>query len=125
VSNVQLLKQSPRQRTDAARRYWIITKHDPSSLRGLTISLASGGEALAVFSFKEEAELFHILAQISEGWQVKESSAGEIISLLMGLHANVGSVALDPAPEMLAQKSGGLVSLSRERFMDLILDRGS
>jgi hypothetical protein len=125
VSNTQLLEQSPRQRPNAPR-YWIITKHDPIQLRGLTIPLSSGEEALVAFSFNEEAELFLKLGQeVREGWQIRESSAGEIISLLMGPHVDVGRVALDPAPEMLAQKLGGLVSLDRERFMDIILNRGS
>ena len=88
--------------------------------------MSSGEEALAAFSFNEEAELFLKLGQeVREGWQTRESSAGEIISLLMGPHVDVGRVALDPAPEMLAQKTSGLVSLDRERFMDIILNRGS
>jgi hypothetical protein len=88
--------------------------------------LSSGEEALVAFSFNEEAELFLKLGQeVREGWQIRESSAGEIISLLRGPHVDVGRVTLDPAPEMLAQKLGGLVSLDRERFMDIILNRGS
>ena len=69
--------------------------------------------------------MFLLLGRVSEGWQIRESSAGEITSLLMGPHVDVGRIALDPAPEMLAQKTGGLVSLDRERFMDIILNRGS
>ena len=122
VSNAQLLKQPPKQRPDVPR-YWIITKHDQSQLRALTVSLSSAEEALAAFSFKEEAELFLMLEQVSEDWQIRESSAGEITSLLMGPYVDVKRVALDPAPEMLAQKMGGLVSLDRQRFMDIILDR--
>ena len=113
MSNAQPLEQSSRQRPDASR-YWIITKHHHSQLRALTIDLASGEEALAVFTFEEEAELFLILGRVSESWQIRESSAGEIISLLMGPNVDVGRIALDPAPEMLAQKTGGLVSLKRE-----------
>jgi hypothetical protein len=123
VSNAKLLKQPPRKRPDASR-YWIITKHEHGQLRALTISLSFGEQALAAFSFKEEAELFYILGQVSEGWQIRESSPGEITSLLMGPHADVGRVALDPAPEMLAEKTCGLVSLNRERFIAIILDRG-
>ena len=67
--------------------------------------------------------MFLLLGRVSEGWQIRESSAGEITSVLMGPHVDVGRVALDPAPEMLAQKTGGLVSLKRERFMDIILGK--
>ena len=123
MSNAQLLEQSPTQRQDTRRRYWIITKCNRSRLRALTIGLSSGEQALAAFSFQEEAELFRILGRVSKSWHVRESSAGEIASLLMGPHIDTERVALDPAPEMLAQKAGGLVSLNRERFMDIILDR--
>lgn len=122
MSNAQLLEQSPRRRAGA--RCWIIAEHDRSRLRALTIVLSSGEEALAAFSFEEEAELFLVLGQLSEGWQIRESSAGEIVSLLMGPHADIGRVALDPAPRMLAQRTGGFLSLDRERFMDIILEGG-
>ena len=119
MSNIRLLEQSPTHRPNARRRYWIITKRDHNQLGALTIGLSCGEIALAAFSFKEEAELFLVLGQASDGWQIRESSAGEITSLLMGPHVDAGRVALDPAPEMLTQKTGGLVSLNRERFMDI------
>jgi hypothetical protein len=122
VSNAQLLELPGRQRPRTS--YWIIADADHSQLRALTLDLSFGKQALATFSFQEEAELFLLLDHINESWQLRESSAGEVISLLMGPHVDVGHVALDPAPEMLAQKTGGLVSLKRERFLELILDRG-
>ena len=125
MSNTRLLERSPRHRPNARRRYWIITQRDHSQLRALTIGLSSGEKALAAFSFKEEAELFLVLGQAGDGWQIRESSTGEITSLLMGPHVDAGRVALDPAPEMLTQKTGALVSLNRERFIHIMLDRGS
>lgn len=123
MSNAQLLDHPQRQRSGTS--YWIIADSDHSQLRALTLDLSCCGEqALATFSFQEEAELFFLLGHINKSWQVRESSVGEIISLLMGPHVDVGHVALDPAPEMLAQKTGGLVSLNRERFVQLILNRG-
>ena len=124
MSNAQLLDHPQRQRSGTS--YWIIADSDHSQLRALTLDLSCCGEqALATFSFQEEAELFILLGHINnKSWQVRESSVGEIISLLMGPHVDVGHVALDPAPEMLAQKTGGLVSLNRERFVQLILNRG-
>ncbi len=35
----------------------------------------------------------------------------------------VKHVALDPLPEMVAERTLGLVSLSRERFLELMLSR--
>jgi len=36
----------------------------------------------------------------------------------------VKHVALDPLPEMVIERTLGLVSLSRERFLELVLSRG-
>ncbi len=43
--------------------------------------------------------------------------------MLYGPCAGVERVALDPVPVMLEEKTVGLVSLSRERFVDLVLSR--
>ena len=58
-----------------------------------------------------------------DGWQASESTVGEIISVLCGPCASVERVALDPLPEMVLERTVGLVSLSRERFVDLVLNR--
>ena len=81
-------------------------------------------QALPVFSGEGEAEVFLSLGERSEdGWQVKETSAGELISVLYGPCARVGKVALDPSPEVVAMSSSGLPSLSRDRFVGWIIDR--
>ena len=59
----------------------------------------------------------------SDGWQARESTAGELISVLCGPCASVERVALDPLPEMVLERTVRLVSLSRERFVDLVLSR--
>lgn len=75
--------------------------------------------SLPVFSHEEEAELFLCLGEIGDGWRVRESSAGEIVSLLFGPCVGVGSVALDPSP-LMAPEMIGLVRVGRDRFLDLI-----
>ena len=82
-----------------------------------------GDEALPVFSHEEEAELFLSLGGVGDGWRVRESAAGEIVSLLFGPCAGVGSVALDPSP-LMAPEMLGLVRLGRDRFLDLIVAPG-
>jgi hypothetical protein len=103
--------------------YWLIVKNENERIEILIDGLAgSGEEALPVFSHEEEAEVFlsHSEAK-DDGWRARESTAGELISVLFGSCASVKEVALDPLPEMVAQRTLGLVSLSRERFMDLVL----
>ncbi len=55
-----------------------------------------------------------------EDWQARESGAGELVSMLYGPCADVKEVALDPLPEMVAERTVGLVSLLRERFIEAI-----
>jgi hypothetical protein len=89
-----------------------------TDLSGLT---SGGEETLPVFSHEEEAEMFLWLGGLKAGWQVRESAAGELTSILCGLCSGVKKVALDPLPKMLNEKTVGLVILERERFLDLAL----
>ncbi len=104
--------------------YWLITKNEHGPLEVLTTNLSGGEEALPVFSHEEEAEMFLRLWEVAfDGWQVRESTLGELVSVLYGPCAGEERVALDPLPKMVAQRTVGLVSLSRERFLDLLLSR--
>jgi hypothetical protein len=76
---------------------------------------------LPVFSFEEEAEMFLRLGNYDGGsWRARESSAGELISVLCGPCKDVRGVALDPLPEMLKDGTVGLVEVGRERFVEEI-----
>ena len=97
--------------------YWLIAKVENGRMEALTVD-GGGDEALPVFSHEEEAELFLCLGGIGGGWRARESSAGEVVSLLFGPCAGVASVALDPLPGTVAGAMIELVSLSRERFLD-------
>lgn len=84
-----------------------------------------GGRALPVFSGEGEAEMFVWLGDaFEEGWRVRETSTGELISILCGPCAGVRSVALDPSPGMAEEELIGLVTLTRERFLDRIVVPG-
>lgn len=103
-----------------ARTYWLIAKSENGQIGMLT--LHRGVEKmLPVFSHEEEAEIFLGLGGVADDdWQVTESSAGELVSVLYGPCADVNKVALDPLPEMLFESTMGLVSLSQERFIEYI-----
>ena len=104
--------------------YWLIAKNENGRTEVLTALLASGEEALPVFSYEEEAELFLGTQAAGSGWQVRESTAEELISVLCGAFAGAKEVSLDPLPEMVAEGTLGLVNLSRKRFVNLVLSRG-
>ena len=81
----------------------------------------SNKEVLPVFSFKEEAEMFLQLGVRETGWQVRESTCGELTSILYSPCKDVRRVALDPLPEMVAERTVGFVSLTREAFIEGLL----
>ncbi len=86
-----------------------------------SIGLPGGGEALPVFSFEEEAEIFLGLSEPGRGWRVRKTTAGELVSLLFGPCRGIGRVALDPVAEFDARALLPLVSVRRERFVRSLL----
>ena len=102
--------------------YWLIAKVENGRMEALTVD-GGDDEALPVFSHEEEAELFLCLGGIGGGWRARESSAGEVVSLLFGPCAGVASVALDPSP-LMAPEMIDLVRMSRDRFVNLIAAPG-
>ena len=104
-------ERPPRRRSGTT--YWLIT----NSRRDVLTLYYDGEEMLPVFSHREEAEMFLRLGSVGYDWRASESGAWELVVLLCGPCADVGEVALDPLPEMVADRSVGLVSLGRERFL--------
>ncbi|MDP8926593.1 MAG: hypothetical protein M3M97_06725 [Actinomycetota bacterium] len=104
--------------------YWLIAKDGNGPMEVLTMGLDGGDEVLPVFSFKEEAEMFLRLGGEGDGWRVRESGAGEVVSVLYGPCAGVKEVALDPLPEMVAERKVGLVSLGRKSFAEHLTNGG-
>lgn len=76
---------------------------------------------MPVFSFEEEAEMFLRLGALGTGWRVRETTCGELVSVLYAPCRDVKRVALDPLPEMAVQSTVGFVSLSREAFVEVLL----
>jgi hypothetical protein len=105
--------------------YWLIAKNENRRIEVFTALLAGGEEALPIFSYEQEAELFLGFQAAGSGWRVRESTAGELVSVLCGPCASAMEVCLDPLPEMVAEGTLGLVNLSRKRFVNLVLPRGS
>jgi hypothetical protein len=82
---------------------------------------------LPVFSFEQEVEMFLRLGGYYDGggWRARESSAGELVSVLCGPCADVEGVALDPHPEMLEDGTIELVEVGRRRFVGQLLERSA
>jgi hypothetical protein len=119
IKDAKLLQQTPRRCPSST--FWLVVKHEKRQMEVLMVA-CSGEQALPVFSSEREAEMFLWLeGAFEQDWRVREISAGELVSILYGPCAGVGRVALDPSPEMAAETLG-LVSVSRERFVNWIVD---
>jgi hypothetical protein len=100
----------------AWRSFWLIATRAHGRMEVLTID-AGGETVLPVFSFQEEGELFLRLEATEVDWWPRETTTGELVSLLLGLCAGVDKVALDPLPGLGEREIVGLVSTGRRHFV--------
>ena len=103
--------------------YWLIVSHESGRQEVLTIDLGDGKEALPVFSWADEAELFLGLGSLEGGgWRIAESTAVDMVSMLAeDPYAGIEFVVLDPFPEMLNVALGAMIALaalSRQSFLN-------
>lgn len=100
------------------RAHWLIVTHEGGRVEVLTIG-SGDDEAVPVFSFEEEAQMFLLLraGMPGAGWRVREITVGELASILCGPCREVKAVALDPLPEACGWALNGLLSVRREEFV--------
>jgi hypothetical protein len=100
----------------ARRSFWLIATRAHGRIEVLTID-AGGEMVLPVFSFQEEGEFFLSLEATEADWCPRETTAGELVSLLLGLCSRVDKVALDPLPGLGEREIVELVSTGRRHFV--------
>jgi hypothetical protein len=111
-------------RRAGTQRYWVIAKDAKDGFGQpdlLTVDLDDTGQALPVFSFEEEAEMFLWLQRTEDGREVKETPPEQLVSILCGPCANVGRVMLDPLPEIGARIQNSLLGMDRNDFVESVL----
>jgi hypothetical protein len=106
------------------RPLWIIISYQNNRMDALTLDPDSDGGFLAVFSCKEEAEAFLNLLEDDQksDWRGRQTTAGELVSILLGPCASVKGVALDPLPLLFSRAMLRFVSVNRERFVQELLE---
>ena len=106
------------------RPLWIITRYEDNRMDTLTIGSDLDGGFLALFSYEEEAEAFLLLSGDNEKkrWQSEQTTVGGLVSVLLGPCADVKGVALDPLPMALSREMLPLVSMSRDLFLQYLLE---
>ena len=107
-------REVPATRVDT---FWIVLDGS-GPLVPLRIVLPDGREALALFSGEDEARMFCSLREeaAEADPHLRETSVGEVISLLYCPLTAARHVALDPLPGILGGRLLGLITLDRERF---------
>ena len=111
-------------RRAGTQRYWVIAKDAKDGFGKpdlLTVDLDGAGEALPIFSFEEEAEMFLWLQTTEDGREVMETTPGQLVSILYGPCADVGRVMLDPLPEIGARVQISLLGLDRNVFVESVM----
>jgi hypothetical protein len=116
------LERAATEETRRRPRWWLIAKHENRQVEFLTMAHDEDDEEiLPVFGYEEEAEMFLHLGRYGDSWSARESSNGEIVSVLCGPCSSAGSVVLDPLPEMMDDEMLALVRLGRRRFLGWLL----
>jgi hypothetical protein len=106
----------------ASRRpdFWLLVDDD-----GGICTIGHDGTP-AVFSGEEEAEIFRLFGARGNAWRTRQTSPGELVSLLYCRCAAAKRVCLDPTPELLCAAIAGLASTGKERFVERVVRlRGS
>src|SRR5919112_6469182 len=110
---------------EAGRTHWLIAKHGVSGLDVLTIHLGGGAvEALAVFTFEEQARVFldSRFGASGEGWEARQTWPGELASVLCGPCSAAKRVTLDPSPEAAEKgESAGVPAVDRGDFFGVLV----
>lgn len=106
-------------------RYWTIIREGSSHSEMSVMDLDGRGEALVVFGFEEEAELFLGLEEMGAGWQARETTSGELVSMLYGPCASIERVVIDPLPRRLCAGTEMYpLSVSSADFTRTMVDAG-
>jgi hypothetical protein len=104
------------RRTRRVHAFWMVLEGSPQRLP-LTVFLSDGNtEAMALFSGEEEARMFCHFCEKVVSAKIRQTTTGEVISLLYCPWCEAKHVALDPFPEILGSRPMGLLTLSRTDF---------
>lgn len=100
---------------------YLIVHNDSNRLNLLTMP-TDGGESLPVFSGEIAAHSFLRSNGLKEeDWHVRESTAGELISLLMGHIADVNLVTLNPLSQDTKAESAAQETVDKRDFIGSLM----
>ncbi|MGF1470562.1 MAG: hypothetical protein ACFB50_02325 [Rubrobacteraceae bacterium] len=98
----------------------LIVRHDNHRFSLLTIPTEEG-DSLPVFSSELAARAFLRFSRCGEGWHVRETTAGELISLLMGHAAELDLITLDPPSTASREDTAGADPVDKRDFIGTLM----
>ena len=114
-------KVNPRARPSVLLQY-VVARRENVDLELFSIRSRSEEKALIVFSSERIAQTFALSRALEWEWHVRVCSAGELVSLLLGLYAGVNWVLLDPLPRHLVDKDMTENLVRCDDFIDYLLE---
>jgi hypothetical protein len=103
------------RQTSSVHAFWIVLEGSARRLP-LMVFLSDGTQAMALFSGEEEARMFCHFRKEGVSANIRQTTAGEVISVLYCPWCAAKHVALDPFPGILGERLLGLLTLDREDF---------
>jgi hypothetical protein len=100
---------------------YAIAQYENKGLRLLSAPVRFREEGLIVFSSWDKAQGFLLSGAYQGEWHVRECSAGELVSLLLGLHKDSDWVLLNPLPAPLVPGETSTNLARRETFVNYLL----
>lgn len=117
-------------RTLPGSEYWLdshsvflrhlIVRHENNQFNLLTLPTREG-EVLPVFSTELAALAFLRLSDFEADWHVRESTAGELISLLMGHMEDADLVTVDPPSTITTGELEGIELADKRDFISSLM----
>lgn len=99
---------------------YLIARRESTRLEVLTLSSHPGSEALPVFETEDTAHAFLRGGGLGGDWWVRESTTGELVSLLVGHLPHVDLVILDPTLGIVARDAEQR-SASKKEFVETLI----
>jgi hypothetical protein len=101
--------------------YYVVARREANGPELLHAPLESGEETLPVFSSEVAARDFLLSNALGQEWYVRQSYAGELVSLLLGLYAGIEWVLIDPRPGEHTAEDNPADIEHWESFVDYLL----
>lgn len=102
--------------------WYVISRCEHNRIDVLTVFPRDDEEMVPVFGTERMAGEFLRDGGFGPGWRVRESTAGELISLLLSILSDVNSVAVDP-PDLTSLETAPANRATKREFMAVLMGR--